>query len=194
MRARTTLGAGVRTAVAVLTTLALGAGLVGCGRAEANPVKSARPSPAQTRWPVGLEGGACQLLDYDTVAHTTGTEFEVAAAADKDGTYTCVLQRRDASYPDLTLAVTATTIGVPVYRSVVVPAKASSVPGLGLAGYRVVSPPLDGAGTAVEVGWLAGNGRMLMIRYRASPTGGADQTSLVDGVTALAKTIDIASV
>jgi hypothetical protein len=194
MRPRRFPGGSARAVLALSTALVLAAGSAACGRAAANPNEPAKPSPVATRWPAATEGGACQLLDYDVVEQATGTAFDVAAAADRDAAFTCVLQQRGATLPDLTLTVVSTKVTAAVYRSAVVPAKSAAVPGLGLAGYRLVTPPQDGAGTAVEVGWLAGNGRMLMLRYRLSQAGAAEVTALTDAVTALAKKIDTGSV
>jgi hypothetical protein len=43
------------------------------------------------------------------------------------------------------------------------------VAGLGKAAYRLVRSPSAGAGSTVEIGWLSGTGRLMVLRRRFPP-------------------------
>jgi hypothetical protein len=168
-------------------------GLVGCAGARADPGGDPLV-PGATRWPAGAAGGACQLLDYDVVEATVGTRFDVSAAGSEKDTYTCVLQPTAGSYPDLTLAVTATTADVTAFRTAFVPRNATLIPSLGKIGYSASRPAAGRGGPAIEVGWLAGNGRLLVLRYRF-PKGvpGSKATPITPRLVELARKIDDAT-
>ncbi len=180
----------VRSMGAPLAGAVLLLALAGC----ANGRHSAAATAAPTRWPAGVAGGACQLLDFDVVAAAVGVSFDVAAAAQQGGTYTCVLQQQQSSFPDLTLAVTPTAADVSTFRGTVTPKGAATVSDLGRAGYSTTVPASGGAGPAIEVGWLAGNARLLVLRYRLAP--GADPAplaALTPKVVELARKVDLYS-
>jgi hypothetical protein len=164
----------VRSRVCALGVLALL--LAGCG-GEAGAPAAAGPAPSAasptptgikpTRWPAALAGGACQLLDYAVVEGTIGIAFDVAAGGRQDATYTCVLQRTGVTVPDLSLAVSPTTATPTIFKSTVAPKGSAAVTGLGKAAYRAGLPaaPKQNRGAGVEVGWLSGNNRIIVLRY-----------------------------
>ena len=134
------------------------------------------PTPSPTREPAGAAGGACLHLDYDVIESTLGAVFDVAAKGDSAGTSTCVLQRDGASLPDLTLAVTRSSADPTVFKAVVMPKGAASVAELGRQAYSVPVAATAEAGPGVEVGWLSGNARLMVMRYRF-PIGTDDATA-----------------
>jgi hypothetical protein len=177
--------AGLLVLTAVLTA--------GCTHnAEAHPQNAAESVPSPTRWPAATEGGACYLLAYDVIEQLVGVSFDVAASSQAGDTFTCVLQQnKGASYPDLTLSVTPTAADPAVFTATVRPKSATPVAGLGLIGYQFVRPAAADAGPAVEVGWLSGNERLLVLRYRGpAAAGAADTAALVPKMVALAKKVD----
>jgi hypothetical protein len=166
----------------------------GCGNERANARFAASSTPAPTRGPAGAAGGACYMVEYEVVEQIVGTSFDVAASSAASDTFTCALQTNGASFPDLTLAVTSVSADAAVFKSTVVPKGSTSVAGLGRAGYSVVRPADSGAGPAVEVGWLSGNGRLLVLRYRCpSAVTASDAAALVPKIAALAKKVDQSS-
>jgi hypothetical protein len=169
--------------------------VTGCARSSGANSAASPPAPSPTRLPAGYAGGACQLLDYDVVDATIGTSFDVAASSDASGAFTCVLQQVAADLPDLSLAVTPTLVDAPVFKTSVIPKKATSVSDLGKAAYSLPVAAGGGAGPGAEVGWLSGNQRLLVLRYRGAPgTAAADVSALLPKLVALAKKIDQASV
>lgn len=173
--------------------LAVG-GLTGCGAAGdggAPPVPSSEPH----RVPAAVAGGACQFLDYDVIEKALGARFDVAAAGTTSASFTCVLQGRSGSLPDLSLAVTATKADPTAFKSAVMPKKATSVSGLGKIGYSATVAAGSGSGPGIEVGWLSGNQRLMVLRYRAAPDTPADEVdALSPKLVDLAKKIDLATV
>jgi hypothetical protein len=164
--------------------------LVGC--TPATP--AAQPAPTRSAAPASAAGGACHLLDYDVVGKILGTPFDVAAASQSGTTFTCVLRTRAASYPDLILAVTPTKLDAAAYRTSVLPKGATAVADLGKVGYSTLTSPGDLAGPGVEVGWLAGNGRLIVLRYRLATNAAAELAAAArPKVVALAMEIDISS-
>lgn len=147
-------------------------------------------------------GGACQLLNYDTIKQSLGVSFGVAAAAQRGGTFTCLVQPRGAGFPDLTLSVTATSADAQSFSGAMVPGGATGVAGLGKAGYSLLrpvagdaGPGVGDAGPGVETGWLSGNQRLMVLRYQLGPTSTADDAAAaVSHLIELAKTIDFAGI
>src|SRR5690349_14679245 len=119
-------------------------------RAAVNATASASPAAAAA----GDQGGACQLIEYEMIKATLGLDFSVAAAGQHENTYTCVVQARGASFPDLVLAVTATAADETVFKSTVQPKGATAVAGLGKLGFSTTFPAAGNAGPGIEVGWL----------------------------------------
>jgi hypothetical protein len=162
--------------------------LAGCDGAGASP--SAKGSTA----PAAAAGGACQLLDFRMVNAKLGLDLSVAAGATQDNSFSCVLQTSAASYPDLVLSVSATTIDADVFGSMIQPKDAVAVPGLGVVGYQMPTPAADKAGPGVEVGWLAGNKRIIELSLRLAPgTPDSKAAEAMPKLVELAKLIDLSS-
>ena len=88
----------------------------------------------------------------------------------------------------------ATTIGADVFTDLIQPKDAQPVQGLGLAGYQMPTPATDQAGPGVEVGWLAGNKRIIELSLRFPPGTPAEKASeAVPKLVELAKLIDLSS-
>lgn len=175
----------VRRVAGALAVLLL---LAGCDDAGAQPPVAASTTPA------AAAGGACQLLDFPVVNAKLGLDLAVAASATQENTFTCVLQPRTAGSPDLILSVSATTIGADIYTSAVQPKGATPVEGLGAAAYQRPLPATDGTGPGAEVGWLAGNKRIIQLSVHLAPGTTEEKTAeLQPKLVALAKLIDLSS-
>ena len=127
------------------------------------------------------------------IKSSLGLTFAVAAAAQQGDTYTCVTQGRGASLPDLMLAVTATTVDASVYTSTVEPKGAAPVAGVGKVAFSLITPAAP-VGWTVEIGWLAGNSRIIDLRLRlpmSEPP--ATATALLPKLVDLAKKVDLSS-
>ncbi len=161
---------------------------------EKAPAPAAKPAPlAAGRPPAAAAGGACKLLNYGTVAVSTGTDFQVAAAGGSDGTQSCVLQVLYTPYPDLRLSLADTKADAKVYAKTVVPDGAATVAGLGKSGYRVVRGADSGTGPIAEVGWLGAGPRLAVLRYTTPRyTSAAEANRLATQLVALAKKIESA--
>lgn len=133
-------------------------------------------------------GGACHLLEFDLVAEVTGTRFDIAAASKRDSTHTCLLRPLADKLPELALSVTATSIDKEILREEVAPRGATSVDGLGRAGYQARIAASDKQPAAIEVGWLSGDQRLISLRYTLAD--GEDADALVPKLVALAQRID----
>jgi hypothetical protein len=178
----------------------VGLAITACGgdqprKAEPKAQTMAVPARGTDRQPAAAAGGACQLLDFFAVEQLIGVQFEVAASAQRDTTATCVLQKSGAGYPDLTLAVTPTTVAAAAFKAAVPPAGAADLPGLGLAAYRIVlpaaAPDPTAPGPAVEVGWLTRKSQLMLVRYRlAADKPQSEADALVTRVTDLAAFLD----
>jgi hypothetical protein len=183
----------------VLAVLA-GGGLTGCGsdkppKREPTAQTVAIPARGADRPPAAAAGGACQLLDFFAVEQLIGVQFEVAASAQRDTTATCVLQKSGAGYPDLTLAITPTTVAAAAFKASAAPAGAADLAGLGQAAYKLVrpAPAADPAapGPAVEIGWLTRTSQLMVVRFRLPADKlQSDADGMVPQVTDLAKFLD----
>jgi hypothetical protein len=151
--------------------------VAGCTPTRAHPASVAEPTRSEQA--AVAAGGACRLLDYDVVDRILGVRFEVAAASQSANSFSCVLQVRTASYPDLILTVTPTKVDVKAFRASVMPKGAATVAQLGKVGYSSPAPALDGAGPGMEVGWLAGNSRLIVLRYHLAPGAAPEATTAV---------------
>jgi hypothetical protein len=172
-----------RTAVAALALLA---GLTaGCDEdSAADPVGG---------WPIGAAGRACQLLEYATVEAALGTAFDTAGGATSESTYTCVLTVGGQDYPDLTLAVSPSSIDELIFTTTVNPSNSVPVAELGRIAYSLQRPAADGQGPGVEVGWLSASGRLLMLRYTFAADAPAEAVAaLTAKLVAFAQQIDAA--
>lgn len=160
--------------------------------ASANRAAPATKPPSVA--PAEAAGGACQLLDWDMIKSSLGLTFAVAAAAQQGTTFTCVTQGRGASLPDLMLAVTASPVDASIYTSTVQPKGATPVPGVGKVAFSLLTAPAANAGPGVEIGWLAGNGRIIDLRLdfaqKATP---ADAQAALPKMVDLAKKVDLSS-
>jgi hypothetical protein len=161
----------------------------GPGDQGSKATKTAQTSTA----PVAADaGGACLLLDFGQANEALKTAFDVAASGQSGETYTCVLRSVTAEYPALTMAVTATHADVSVFQSSVIwPKGAVHVGDLGLVAYRTNLGAAGDHGPGVEVGWLSGNQRLIIVRLQV-----AKGKALPDptAVVALAQIVDAASV
>lgn len=147
------------------------------------------------QWPAAAAGGACQLVDYEMIAGELGTQFDTAAASQKDDTYTCALTRAGKDFPDLTLAVTATDADQVVFTATVTPSGSTPVKGLGKIAYQVTLAAKGKAGPTLEIGWLSGNQRLMVLDYTfPANTAAADVTAFAPKFLTLAKKIDLTSV
>ncbi len=154
------------------------------------------PSSAAPPSPAALAGGACLLMDFPTVRQDLGVAFTVAASADTSGSYTCLLRTATASLPDLVLAITSTDLSATEFVSDVQPKGATTVTKLGKVGYVEQLSATSGRGPAIEVGWLSGNDRLIMLRY-TSPSGtdpGDLASSLTTPMITLARHVDATTV
>lgn len=134
-------------------------------------------------------------MDFSVINAALKSSFDVSAAADDSGTYTCDVQSTGASYPDLTLTVTATDLQPLDFTANVAPAGSTSVTELGVIAYVLQVKASGKLGPAVEVGWLSGNDRLIILRYTFPSSGTtAAATALQPKLIALAKKIDGATV
>ncbi|WFE64616.1 hypothetical protein [Micromonospora sp. WMMD714] len=166
----------------------------GCGPAEADPVRLPAEEPAAVEVEAASSGGACRLLDFAVIEEHTEVRFDVAAASERGDTRTCVVRATDASWPELTLTVTDTSIDVATFTADVLPEGATKVTKLGQAGYRRTGPKAAKHGPTAEVGWLAAEDRLAVLRWTCPPgddraTAGAVASRLVD----LARKLDTRS-
>lgn len=188
-----------RTRYAVASVLSVAALLTATSCARSAGVDATAPSPAAHTLappqpkPAALAGGACLLMDFGVVNKALGSSFNVAAAADKSGTYTCVLETSKADVPNLTIAITSTDLTVAEFKSLAVPSGSASVTGLGKIGYSEQIAAAKTTGAGVEVGWLSGNGRLIVMRYTLAADGSVG-SGLTDQVVALARTVDLTTV
>ncbi|MEV4413909.1 hypothetical protein [Catellatospora sp. NPDC049609] len=173
----------------VLALMAGCALLAGCSGAGAQahqepPVVSSPSPPALT--------GACLLLDFPRIEQHLGTGLSISGAATHQKTHTCVARSTTADLPELSLSVTPTKADVAVFREAMLPDGAKAVTGLGKVAYQQTRPAAKGRGPYVEVGWLAGNARLLLLKV-TMPVGG-DAAALAPEVVELAKEIDRAGI
>jgi hypothetical protein len=177
------------TAPAACTTAGHGSAPTTTPSAAGPPASVAASTPPPT--PAALAGGACLLLDFKTVAKQLGTAFTVSAAADTSGTFSCVLQESSASFPRLTLSITATNLSPADFTADVKPKGSTSVAELGKTAYGAQVSATKSAGPVIEVGWLSGNDRLITFRY-AFPTGtsAAVSKALAPKMVNLAKIVD----
>ncbi|MGQ5260078.1 hypothetical protein ACTWLT_04920 [Micromonospora sp. ZYX-F-536] len=162
----------------------------GCG-AEAEPVAVPPPAPIAVDVAAASSGGACRLLDFTVIEQVVKVRFDVAAASERDDTYTCVLRAERAALPELTLAVTETKIDKATFGADMVPDKAAKVTGLGQQAYRRTLAAAGGDGPVAEVGWLAGDGRMAELTWtggRGTERSAAEKRTA--DLIALAKKVD----
>jgi hypothetical protein len=172
----------------VVVTTAVVLALAGCTAELPIP----QPAPAPQLRPAALEGGACQLIEFEKVSQALGQSYTIAAAAKKDKTNTCVVRTEQAPLPEVVLSVTPTKADPAVFKDVVKPKGSTAVAGVGKMAYQLVTPAKGSAGPVVEIGWLTGDARLLFLRL-ALPSG-ADAAAAAPQLVALAKEIDKSSI
>jgi hypothetical protein len=160
--------------------------------AVTSPSAAAASAPPATTAPPTAPAGACLLLDFTKVEERLGAGLEISGAATHEKTNTCVARPTEAALPELSLSVTPTKADVAVFKAAMLPDGATAVAELGRVAYQQVRPAAKGRGPYVEVGWLAGNARLLVLKVTL-PVGG-DGAAALPGVLALAKDIDRAGV
>jgi hypothetical protein len=190
----------IRRIVAAALLLSI-SGLAGCKiSTAAGSSPSPRPSislaPSVGPPPeAAMAGGACLLLAYSTINTDLGTSFDTAGSADKGGTYTCVVQAGANKRPNLTMSITATSLTTTDFTANVVPPSTKPVAQLGKIGYIKHVLAAGSTGPAVEVGWLSGNERLIIMRYSmANDATDADAVAVEAAMIKLAKTVDVTTV
>ncbi|GGM26771.1 hypothetical protein [Micromonospora yangpuensis] len=164
----------------------------GCAaKDDAEPV--AVPPVGQVTIPVeaAAAGGACRLLDFAVIEEHTGIRFEVAAASERTDTQTCVVRTGQESLPELTLSVSETAVDKETFTADVVPSRAEKVTDLGEQAYRRTLAASGDDGAAAEVGWLAGKGRLAVLRCTLPPETDRAADELATGLADLARTVDL---
>lgn len=163
------------------------AGCAGPGAAahEPPPVVVTTPSPPAL-------SGACLLLDFPKIEEHLGAPLSISGAAIHEKTHSCVARPADADLPELSIAVTPSKADVAVFKDAMLPDGAKTVAGLGRVAYQQTRPAAKGRGPYVEIGWLAGNARLLVLKVTL-PVGG-DAGALAPEVVELAKEIDRAGI
>jgi hypothetical protein len=195
--------------VALLAFVAATAlGLAGCrageGTTEPSPSPStsaasapilpsggtASASPSAALPPASAAGGVCMRIRFEEVAALTGVRFEVAGASGTPGrSQACVLGRVGASVPDLTFTVVpvAADLTAADYAADYVPSGATTLPGLGEAGFSRVLPAASGAGPKAEIGWLRGSRTYTVSLTTERPTTPAAARAAIPKLVALAR-------
>jgi hypothetical protein len=153
------------TAVAALLVLA------GCTNDKQAIGAAGQPSePPAVQQPAAAAGGACILWDYPFIQQKIGVTFTVAAAGESNDTSTCVVQTATGKYPDLALAVVENTpADGKLFLSTLKPKNATTVTGLGKAGYRLVTPAAGDRGPVIEIGWLSEAAQLQTLKYTFPP-------------------------
>jgi hypothetical protein len=153
------------------------------------------PSDSPTPGPAALAGGACLLLDFDVINATLGVHFDVAAAADTSGSYSCVVRGTNTDRPDMVLSITATDLTAAEFKTDAQPDGAKAVANLGKIGYEIQKPPPADGGPVVEVGWLSGNDRLIVLDYAFEKGAPASEVAaLTPKMISMARTVDATTV
>jgi hypothetical protein len=173
--------------LAVAAAIIMLSGCAAGGTFAGDPAATATPTQPLAE----LAGGACRLLDFEEVTAAVGIAFDAAAAGQDGDTYTCVLEHSGKPLPDLSLTVTPTDATIPIFRGSAVPKGSTLVGDLGKMGYSLPIAAHGVTGPGVEVGWLSGNGRLIILRVRLGS--GASASGLAGKVVGLAKSIDAAT-
>ena len=131
-----------------------------------NSDDEALPPVEYVEQPAASAGGACILWDYGFIESTIGIKFQVAASDQVDDTSTCVVQTVNGDWPDLALSVVeSTSADADLFNSGLKPKKATTLKGLGKAGYRLDSGPAGGHGPSVEIGWLSEANQLQTLKF-----------------------------
>jgi hypothetical protein len=179
----------MRTRWVVLGAVVLLA-LAGCDDRDAET--AATPPVELVQQPAASAGGACILWDYEFIEEKIGVKFSVAASDQVDDTSTCVVQTVTGNWPDLTLSVVeSTSADADLFNAELKPKKASTLKGLGKAGYRLNSAAKGEHGPTVEIGWLSEAKQLQTLRFTfAKNAKAADVTAMNTKLLALAKAMD----
>jgi hypothetical protein len=179
----------VRSRSALVGAVALLA-LAGCDKRAAQP--ETLPPVQLVEQPAASAGGACILWDYGFIKEKIGISFDVAAADQIDETSTCVVQTVAGDWPDLMLSVVESTkADAKLFLSDLKPAKATTLKGLGKAGYRLSSGATGGHGPSIEIGWLSEADQLQTLRFTfAKNAKAADVTAMNAKLFDLAKAMD----
>jgi hypothetical protein len=162
-------------------------GLLVSGCAAETPSPPSPPGAVVNRG-AAAAGGACHLLDYEQLHRVLGLTFTLAASSTRETTSSCVFRPGPQSLPELSLSVSPTAADIAVFKAVVQPAGATAVTGLGKIGFQSARNADASRPASVEVGWLAGNARLLLLKL--SVPEGASPTDFVSKVVELAKEVD----
>jgi hypothetical protein len=166
-------------------------GLTACDKKD-KAAEAALPPVDFVEQPAASAGGACILWDYDFIESKVGVKFEVAASDQIDDTSTCVVQMISTDYPDLALSVVESTqADAKLFNSDLKPEKATTIKGLGKAGYRLNTAASGLHGPVIEIGWLSEAKQLQTLRFTFAKTAkAADVTAMNTKLLALAKAMD----
>ncbi|MGC5017710.1 hypothetical protein [Micromonospora sp. DT47] len=163
----------------------------GCGAEQDRQVAVPEVEPVTVEVAAASSGGACKLLDFAAIAKHTGGRFDVAAASDQGDTHTCVVRAEGATWPELMLTVTDTSIDVPTFNTDLRPDGAVTVSKLGQVAYRRTSAKTAKHGPVAEVGWLATEDRLATLRWTSRPNAArAEADAQATKLIALARTLN----
>jgi hypothetical protein len=165
--------------------------LTGCDRNDDSGPDSLPPVDFVEQ-PAASAGGACILWDYAFIQEKIGVKFSVAASDQVDDTSSCVVQTVGGDWPDLALSVVESTkADAELFLSDLKPEKATTLKGLGKAGYRLNAAASGGHGPVVEIGWLSEANQLQTLRYTfAKGAKTADATAMNTKLLSLAKAMD----
>ncbi|MEU7821865.1 hypothetical protein [Catellatospora sp. NPDC049133] len=178
------------TVMALMASGTLLAGCSGAGASAHEPPAEQAPRVVSPSPPTPT--GACLLLDSARIEQRLGVRMAIAGAANHQKTNSCVARPTEAALPELSLSVSPTKADVAVFKDAMLPDGAKAVSALGKVAYSQLKPAAKGRGPYAEVGWLAGNARLLVLKVTL-PEGG-DAAALLPAVVELAKDIDRAGV
>ena len=180
----------MRRVLALALVVGLGL-LAGCSALRSAADPDASPTKLAFDWPAGASGAACELLDYGQVGRELGTTFDTAGGAHIDDTYTCVLTQKGHDFPDLTLALSATSADDLIFTISVAPTGSTAVKGLGRAAYLLQLPAAGNRGPVVEYGWLSARPRLTTVRYTfATDATATDVSAMITKLLTLAKRVE----
>jgi hypothetical protein len=173
--------------VGVVTLLAL----AGCHKKDTKQPETLPPVQLVEQ-PAASAGGACILWDYDFIREKIGVTFDVAAADQVDDTSSCVVQTVQGDFPDLMLSVVESTpADAKLFLSDLKPAKATTLKGLGKAGYRLNAASAAGHGPSIEISWLSEASQLQTLKFTFAKTAQpGDVTTMNTKLLDLAKAMD----
>jgi hypothetical protein len=181
----------VRSRSAVVGAVTLLA-LAGCHSGGAKSGAESLPPVKLVEQPAASAGGACILWDYDFIRQTIGVTFDVAAADQVDDTSTCVVQTVQGDYPNLMLSVVdSTPANAKQFLADLKPAKATTLKGLGQAGYRLTGGSTADHGPTIEISWLSEASQLQSLTFTFAKAPQLSQvTAMNTKLFALAKAMD----